>query len=217
MLGYAAARPVVATRGSSPSTILFIGVAHIVGLAIFVSARPETFRTTSDPPLKVRLIPDDPVEPVEARPPRQLPASPLPVEPQVDLPSPAPPAPPVPFAGPSVPLLDPFPLPAQPPETSLSSPGETRAPQFETPDRLVRPPYPGSRQASGAEGVLRLRLTVAPSGAVTAVDPLGPADPVFLAAARRHLLAHWRYRPALKDGRPVAASVIITLHFQLDG
>jgi protein TonB len=40
---------------------------------------------------------------------------------------------------------------------------------------------------------------------------------VFLGAARRHLLAHWRYKPAMQDGRAVATSIVITLRFQLDG
>ena len=36
-------------------------------------------------------------------------------------------------------------------------------------------------------------------------------------AARRHLIAHWRYKPASEDGRAVASSTVITLRFQLDG
>jgi protein TonB len=50
---------------------------------------------------------------------------------------------------------------------------------------------------------------------VTGVEAVGAADPVFLAAARRHLIAHWRYRPATEDGRPVATSTVITLRFEL--
>jgi protein TonB len=52
---------------------------------------------------------------------------------------------------------------------------------------------------------------------VTGVEAVGPADPVFLAAARRHLLAHWRYRPATEDGRAVATSTLVTLRFELAG
>ena len=50
-----------------------------------------------------------------------------------------------------------------------------------------------------------------------AVEPVGRADAVFLAAARRHLLAHWRFKPASDDGRAVASTTVITLRFQLDG
>jgi len=52
---------------------------------------------------------------------------------------------------------------------------------------------------------------------VVAVDPVGRTDPLFLEAARRHLIAHWRYKPALADGQAVASSMVITLRFQLDG
>ena len=40
-------------------------------------------------------------------------------------------------------------------------------------------------------------------------------DPSFLAAARKHLLAHWRYAPATEDGRAIASSTVITLRFEL--
>jgi protein TonB len=64
--------------------------------------------------------------------------------------------------------------------------------------------------------VLKLRLTIDPNGRVVAVEPLNRADPVFLQAARRHLLAHWRYKPAMEDGRAVMSTTVITLRFQLD-
>ena len=50
-----------------------------------------------------------------------------------------------------------------------------------------------------------------------AVEPVGPADPVFLAAARRHLLARWRYKPASEDGHAIVSTMVIKLRFQLDG
>ncbi len=48
------------------------------------------------------------------------------------------------------------------------------------------------------------------------VDPLGTADRVFLEAARRYLIAQWRYKPATRDGQPVASTETITLRFELD-
>jgi protein TonB len=53
-------------------------------------------------------------------------------------------------------------------------------------------------------------------GRVVAVDPIGRADGIFLAAARRHLIAHWRYKPAMEAGRAVASTLVVTLRFQLD-
>lgn len=88
-------------------------------------------------------------------------------------------------------------------------------PRFITPPSDVRPPYPASKLREGAEAVLRLKLSIDANGRVVAVDPVGAADPVFLAAARKHLLVHWRYRPATDDGHAVATSTVITLRFQL--
>jgi len=51
---------------------------------------------------------------------------------------------------------------------------------------------------------------------VVAVDPVGRADAVFLAAARRHLIAHWRYKPAMENGRAVASTLVVSLRFELD-
>jgi len=67
------------------------------------------------------------------------------------------------------------------------------------------------------EAVLKLSLTIDERGRVVSVEPVGRADPAFLAAARRHLLAHWRYKPASEDGRAVSSTTVITLRFQLDG
>lgn len=89
-------------------------------------------------------------------------------------------------------------------------------PRFATPDSRLRPPYPPHKISSGEEAALRLRLSIDERGRVTAVEPVGMADSAFLGSARRHLVAHWRYRPATEGGRPVASSTVITLHFRLD-
>jgi protein TonB len=81
----------------------------------------------------------------------------------------------------------------------------------------LKPPYPESKVLSGEEATLHLRLTISDTGRVTAVDSVGPADRVFLDAARRYLVAHWRYQPATEDGRPVSSSIVINLRFLLDG
>ena len=59
-------------------------------------------------------------------------------------------------------------------------------------------------------------MTIDEHGRVIAVDPVGPADREFLDAARRYMIAHWRYEPATVDGRAVASTLTVTLRFQLD-
>ena len=38
------------------------------------------------------------------------------------------------------------------------------------------------------------------------MEPVGRTDRSFLEAARRHLIASWRYKPATEDGKAVASS-----------
>jgi protein TonB len=105
------------------------------------------------------------------------------------------------------PQVDPIPLP---------QPVRLEA-KLLTPASELKPPYPESKLASGEEALLKLRLTIDERGRVVAVEPVGKADRVFFEAARRYLLAHWRYKPASEDGRAVMSSTVITLRFQLDG
>lgn len=85
-----------------------------------------------------------------------------------------------------------------------------------TPENALRPPYPLDKLRLEEEAVLKLRLTIDTRGRVTAVDPLGPADPSFLSAARRHILKAWRYKPATEDGVAVGSTLIINLSFRLE-
>jgi protein TonB len=86
-----------------------------------------------------------------------------------------------------------------------------------TPPSELKPPYPASKLLTEEEAVLTLRLTIDANGRVVAVDPVGRADRIFLEAARRYAIAHWRYQPATDDGRPIASSLTVTLRFELDG
>jgi protein TonB len=90
-------------------------------------------------------------------------------------------------------------------------------PRLLTPASEIKPPYPASKLLSEEEAVLTLRLTIDDRGRVVAVDPIGRADRAFLDAARRHLIAHWRYQPATEDDRAIASSITVTLRFELDG
>lgn len=47
-------------------------------------------------------------------------------------------------------------------------------------------------------------------------QPPPAADPLFLAAARRHILKAWRYQPATEGGAAIGSTTTITLEFRLD-
>ena len=220
MLAYAAHRPIVAKRGSSPNAMLAIIAAHVALLALVMSAKmelPPTFHPTRT---IVDLIHEDdplPPNPIE-QPVRPAPRPTTLTVPRPDLPVPVL-DPPVVDAMPSLPnpgpLVDPNPGPTIQP-VPTPAPVRTGA-RLLTPAEELKPPYPAAKLASGEEALLRLKLTIDERGRVVAVEPAGRADRAFLDAARRHLMAHWRYKPATEDGRAMASTMVITLRFQLEG
>ena len=221
MLAYAAGRPRIAERSSNPNAMLGIIAAHVALAALVMSAKMELPPRTHFTKTVVDFIPlpkEPPPKPITTK----LPQPPMPV----------------PIAHPrhldetqqTPPTWDPMPLPRDPGTSPVPGPGaqvDVRpnpiplpAPtgaRLLTSSSELKPPYPPSKLLTEQEAVLKLRLTINASGRVIAVDPVGSADRVFLEAARRHITAHWRYRPATEGGRAVASSTVITLEFRLDG
>ncbi|GLR46791.1 energy transducer TonB [Sphingomonas astaxanthinifaciens] len=223
MLAYATHRRT--PRQLSPSTLLVIVGVHAVALAMVAAAKMDIDIVPRGGPTKIIDIPlpppPTPPKPVEQRSQEQQPAHQSSIDrfpPITPLPIPGPEF----AAGPTTldppdlgPILDkPIGPPAQPDPPPVM-PVKVAARAI-TPADLVRPPYPDSKRRSEEEAALRLRLSIDERGRVTAVEPIGAADPDFLAAARSHLLRFWRYRPATEDGRAVATSMVITLRFQLE-
>ena len=89
-------------------------------------------------------------------------------------------------------------------------------PRLATAGDALKPPYPNDKLRLEQEATLKLRLTIDARGRVTAVEPVGAADPSFLAAARRHILKVWRYKPAMEDGVAVSTTTVINLSFRLE-
>ena len=223
MLAYASNRPVIAARHSAPHAMLAIIAVHVAVVAAVMSAKMNLPHRIAHSPLVIDLIRDpEPPPPNPDLHPR-MPATPQPSV--LDRPVPL-----IPLPDPARDAVDsmPTPLPTfdeligpkiQPPRadpTPIPVPVVSAA-RLLTSASELKPPYPASKLASGEEALLRLRLTIDPRGRVIAVEPLGRADRAFVDAARRHLLAHWRYQPASEDGRPVASTAVITLRFQLEG
>lgn len=220
MLAYTAnTRPL--GRSESPKTLAFIVAAHAILLGALFMSKTEVMRHIGEP-ITVTLVPDPPKPP----PPKPIDEPADPVRPSIStLDKPTiivPLRPPTPDLtdGPKVtefrPDIGPATAPPYIPPVVPKADPVRLAPRFITPDSLLRPPYPLSKLRSEEEASLRLRLAIDPRGRVVAVDPVGAADPDFLAAARRHILKSWRYKAATEDGAAVASSVVITLKFQLD-
>lgn len=220
MLAYAAGRPRIGARRSSPNTLLFIISAHIAAVAAIMSAKMDLPKDLFDKPTVIRFIPVRPPPPAtDAKPQRTQQQHPI-YAPAPPTPIPAPPiqspdtTPRIPSSG----ETGETPTPPQPPVDIRPQPVPVSTPaQPLTAASDLRPPYPESKLLAGEEAALTLRLSIDENGRVVGVDPIGRADPVFLSAARRHLMSHWRYKPAMEGGRAAASTVVVTLRFELDG
>ena len=220
MLAYLANRPVPGQRQSSPNALLLVISVHVALLAVVMSAKmdlPEGIK----PPIPIFWVPK-PVDPPPLN--TRAPPHTQQTNTQIDRPR---------TEVTTTPTTDhqDYAGTTQGTGATLGGGGTATIPEFRppvlapihhdpfllTPASDLKPPYPASKLLSEEEAVLTLRLTIDDRGRVVAVDPVGRADRAFLEAARRHLIAHWRYQPATEDGRAIASSLTITLRFQLDG
>ena len=218
MLAYAAHRRRIAQRHSAPHLMLAIIAGHVALIAVVMSAKMEVDERILGK-TEVKFVPLPPPPPPNRTPPK---ADPKPSQSTVTRTPTIVPVPqprfdqldPTPIPIPSLPAVRPTPNP-EPRIAPVPAPVRV-GPRFATPADAVRPPYPASKIQSEEEAVLRLKLSIDSRGRVVAVEPVGRADPAFLAAARKHLLARWRYKPATEGGLAIASSTVITLRFELE-
>jgi protein TonB len=220
MLAYAANRPVAGKRESSPNALLAVISVHVALFAAVMSSKVDVSRIIrNDPPLIHIPVRPAPPPPGTTAHPRQQPQTHVT---QVDrrtvihkttdraADEPATDDHPIEIAsggGTGTPYIPPQPT---------TAPIRHEA-QLLTSAADLKPPYPASKLAAEREATLQLALTIDGNGRVIAVEPVGYADQEFLASARRHIMSHWRYRPATEDGRAISSTLTVTLRFQLDG
>ncbi len=220
MLAYAANAPRPAASRPAPNAMLFIIAGHVAVIAAVMSAKMDLPRRILGGPTVVMTIPIPKVSDPTPQPQDQnQPANNSTIDRSNPYVPPTGANPPVDDTGPTI--LGPptasndVKLPPNPPFVSIEP--VKLGPRLLTPASQLKPPYPASKLLTEEEATLRLRLTIDERGRVIAVEPVGRADSVFLSAARRHLIGHWRYQPASEDGRAVSSSTVVTLRFQLDG
>lgn len=219
MLAYAANRPVFGKRRSSPNAMLLVISAHVALVAAVMSIKMDLPQRI-EPPMIVEFFPE-PKLPQPTKPPTR---SQQPAVNGIDNPQRNAPILPIggPIVDPGPSALDPGPIAGAGTNVTPIIPNPVITPmhrdaQLLTPPAQLKPPYPPSKLLSEEEAVLTLRIAIDERGRVVSVDPVGPADGAFLEAARRYMIAHWRYQPAMNDGRPIASSLTVTLRFELDG
>lgn len=78
------------------------------------------------------------------------------------------------------------------------------------------PPYPPLSRRLGEEGKVGLHITIAPDGRVNNVEIAKSSGIQRLdEAARDWVRANWLYRPATKDGKPIASETEAVVVFNL--
>lgn len=83
-------------------------------------------------------------------------------------------------------------------------------------DLAPAPDYPRDALRAGIEGTVMLQVLVDIDGRPLKVDVQhSSGDRRLDAAARRQVLEHWRFRPAVRDGRRVQAIGLVPIAFKL--
>jgi len=83
-----------------------------------------------------------------------------------------------------------------------------------TPLKTVQPKYPAKADRDRLEGWVELDFTVTDSGEVKDVAVHGASVPGVFEQAASEALSQWRFRPVLRDGKPVAQRARIRVRFK---
>lgn len=85
-------------------------------------------------------------------------------------------------------------------------------------DQAPPPAYPRDALREGVQGTVLLQVLVDVDGRPLRVDvQRSSGDRRLDLAARRQVLEHWHFRPAMKDGRAVQAIGLVPIAFKLGG
>jgi protein TonB len=184
-------------------------------LPVSMAPDPQAPQAPVDPPeripavfIKAKVTPLPPPPPDVTVPQRQTPVKTLPVaqHPIVEAPPDAAWVEPMPSAPSSTDYIGESIAPAAPAESGVPLAYESASP----------PRYPRDAARLGQEGTVLLRVQVDASGNVLRVDiEQGSGVRALDDEAQRHVKRHWRFHPAMHEGRAVAAWALVPISFSL--
>lgn len=176
----------------------------------------ETYEKMKDTIIWAYAVPED-----------RIPPAPPPPAPKTEMPEKTVTAPDPLITGLPQPMWDRFetrPVTVDPDLTAgpipLTPPG-TREPVLiaarPDPSRLgdFQPAYPASMIRQQVEGFAKVRVHIAISGRVDAVELIECTDEAFWKATREQALRRWRFTPATRDGIAIPAEQVMTVRFRL--
>lgn len=117
---------------------------------------------------------------------------------------------------------EPAPEVLPPPPAPIVAEAPKPAPPLPSPPRPAdylnnpKPPYPAMSKRLGEEGVVRLNILVNPDGSVERLKLAQSSGYERLDQSAMNIVqSSWKFEPARQDGNPVAAWVIVPIHFTL--
>ena len=101
-----------------------------------------------------------------------------------------------------------------PPPTGILNLSEVDQPPHTT-GVMARPNYPVDLRRAGISGNATVRFIVTHDGRVIDVTVIQATHPSFGDAAAK-AVSKWRYKPAMKDGQPIACLLQVPIFFNLN-
>jgi periplasmic protein TonB len=83
------------------------------------------------------------------------------------------------------------------------------------PVRTPPPHYPPALKKDGVAGVVTVAIVVEPTGEVSSAA-IGKASHPDFEAPSLEAVKKWKFKPATKDNAPIAAKVVVPLHFNVE-
>lgn len=108
------------------------------------------------------------------------------------------------------------PAPAPMPAPDITpTPVEPALAEVDQPIAVIRPPprYPQEALRRNIGGLVRVEVLVAPDGSVERMALASSSGDRFLDRAALEAVRRWRFQPAVRNGQPVAATVVVPLEF----
>jgi TonB family protein len=90
---------------------------------------------------------------------------------------------------------------------------------YDGPVPVSRPPprYPRDALRRNVGGMVRVKVTVATDGSVERLELAEGSGSRELDRAALEAVRRWTFRPAMRDGQAVTASIVVPLEFRPDG
>jgi protein TonB len=105
--------------------------------------------------------------------------------------------------------------PSIPPSATPSSSSQGIDGNSAMPVAISQPPpsYPREAQRRGIGGTVRVQATVSSDGSVDRMEVAASSGNRYLDRAAMEAVRRWRFKPAMRNGQPVSATVVIPLEF----